>query len=370
LVLLLAGIAAYARQLRLGLVISHLSDQVNWGLYISNFMFVGGVAASAMVLVIAASLYGRSELRAAMLVGVCLSLAGVVMGAMFVQADLGRPDRIWHLLPVIGVYYFPWSMLAWDVLALNVYLVLSLCLAVALPYRRFRGSPAATPPLPRWVGMVVIAGLLFLLLVEASLFSGFVARPLWNTAVLVPRFLASAFVAGPALLLLILQVTQRTTGHGESEGATTLLSSVLRLAIQANLLLAGMEAFVQFYHPGPHTASARYLYFGLEGQTRLVAWNWGGIALAVFALAVLSVRGWRGRPLWLNLACGAAAVSVWIEKGMGLIWAGFIPSPMGEVMEYLPSLAEILVSVGIVAAGLIVFTFAAKVSLSLEDRSS
>jgi molybdopterin-containing oxidoreductase family membrane subunit len=218
--------------------------------------------------------------------------------------------------------------------------------------------------------MVAIAGLLFLLIVEAALFSGFVARPLWNTAVLVPRFVAAAFVAGPALLLLILQITQRATGHGESRGATTLLSTVLRLALQANLLLTAMEAFVQFYHPGPPTPSARYLYFGLDGQSRLVPWNWGGIALALFALAVLSFPAWRKRRFWLNLACVAAALSIWIEKGMGLIWAGFIPSPMGEVMEYLPSLAEILVSAGIVAVGLIVFTISAKISLSLERPSS
>jgi len=305
-----------------------------------------------------------------MSVSVSLSLAAVIMGALFVQADLGRPDRIWHLLPVIGVYYFPWSMLAWDVLALNVYLVLSLGLAVALPYRRYRGIDKPTSALPRWVGLLVIAGLLFLLLVEASLFSGFVARPLWNTAVLVPRFVASAFVAGPALLLLVLRVIGRVTGNGASPESSRLLTTVLWIALLANLLLTGMEAFVQFYHPGPHTIFAQYLYFGLDGQDRLVAWNWTGIGLAVFAAAVLTVPQWRARSLWLNLACAAAAAAVWIEKGAGLIWAGFTPSPMGEVMEYLPSLAEILVSLGIVAAGLIVFTVAAKVSLSLESSSS
>jgi len=367
LLLLLVGVAAYARQFRLGLVITHLSDQVAWGLYISNFMFLGGVAASAMVLVIACSLYGRSEMRSAMVVGVSLSLAAVVMGGLFVQADLGRPDRFWHLLPAIGVLYLPWSLLAWDVVALNAYLVLSLGFAIALPYRRFRDTVGEPGLLPRWTGLIAIAGLLFLLLVEAALFSGFVARPLWNTAVLVPRFLASAFVAGPAVLILILQVTQRTAGRGESPGVTGMLAAVLRIAVQANLLLTAVEAFVQFYQPGPATASARYLYFGLEGQTRLAAWNWAGIVLALFTVAVLSVPNWRARRLWLNLACAAAAVSVWIEKGMGLIWAGFIPSPMGEVMEYLPSLAEILVSVGIVAAGLILFTIVTKVALSLED---
>ena len=47
----------------------------------------------------------------------------------------------------------------------------------------------------------------------AFLYSGLAARPFWMTAILAPRFLASAFAAGPALLILLILVLRRTTGY-------------------------------------------------------------------------------------------------------------------------------------------------------------
>jgi molybdopterin-containing oxidoreductase family membrane subunit len=169
------------------------------------------------------------------------------------------------------------------------------------------------------------------------------------------------------LLVLLLQAADRLNSRSALPGALDLLVRALRLAVWAHVLLIGVEAFVHFYSPSEHGLAFRYQFFGLAGQDRMVPWNWSGLVLILFAMAVLTVPAWCSRRLWLNLACGAAALSAWIDKSMGLIWPGFVPSPMGEVVEYLPSWDEIVTSAGILAVGLIVFTISLKVSYAAEE---
>ena len=204
LAVLLAGIGVGARyyggQLVEGMVVTHLSDQVNWGLYIANFIFMGGVAAASIVLVIAAILYQREDVSQAALIGgdggVGIGRSPRYMSSLYILVDLGRPDRLWHMIPFIGRYNFPYSLLSWDALVLNVYLLFTLWLTGALLFRHYRGQGQAAPIMRRWVGVAAIAFVIGMVTVEAFLLSGYEARPFWNTAVLAPRFLAAAFVSG------------------------------------------------------------------------------------------------------------------------------------------------------------------------------
>ena len=84
------------------------------------------------------------------------------------------------------------------------------------------------------------------------------------------------------------------------------------------------------------------------------------------AAVILSVHKLRQTPRLLNLACGLAFVGIWIEKGMGLVVPGFIPTPLGEVFEYSPTVTELLVSLGIWSLGAMVFTVLAKATLAVQ----
>ena len=90
------------------------------------------------------------------------------------------------------------------------------------------------------------------------------------------------------------------------------------------------------------------------------------MALGVVAVTILSVPSLRRKRDFLNLACAMAVVEIWIEKGMGLVFPGFIPTPLGEIFEYLPSAIEIVVSLGILSIGLMVFTLIAKIAIPIE----
>ncbi len=369
LVVLLSGIGVgvmhYGDQLRTGMVVTHLSDQVNWGLYIANFIFMGGVAAASIVLVIAAILYKREDVSQAALMGVVVALSAVIMSSLYILVDLGRPDRLWHMIPFIGRYNFPYSLLSWDALVLNVYLLFTLWLTGTMLFKNYRGQAQGAPIMRQWVGIAAMVFVIGMVTVEAFLLSGYEARPFWNTAVLAPRFLAAAFVSGPAVIILVLQVVGWFDKQRATAPAIDLLAIIMQAALLFNLFLVGVEMFTHFYTQGEHSISAKYLYFGLKGFGRLVPWIWIAHGLGVVAVCLVLVRALRQRRVLLNIACLLAITEIWIEKTMGLVIPGFIPTSMGEIFEYMPAEAEIFISVGVLSIGLLVFTVLVKIALPI-----
>ncbi|MBI5775732.1 MAG: polysulfide reductase NrfD [Verrucomicrobia bacterium] len=503
----LLGLNAYAKQLVHGLIVTDMTDQVSWGVYIANFTFLVGVAAAAVMLVIPVYIYKNEELHDLVIFGELLAIAAILMCLAFVMVDLGRPDRFWHLIPGIGKFNFPGSLLSWDVIVLNGYLVLNIYVCAYLLYCRYCKQPPV-----KWLYLpVIFVGILWAIsihTVTAFLYVGLGGRPFWNSAIIGPRFLASAFTAGPALIILALQVVRRVTaraaengtgtaigseemasraatladfeelsrhfpeiaavpaeirqiclasamvleaspGHvflhqgtkgsdaffvlagrvsvnredsgrirtvrtliaGEQFGEISALASsprtatataeeparVLRVSSEAvrqlmktpvvgriirsrmhdrlmisdralltlrsivqvsmliNVFLLLNEVFKEFYTGNLHVAASQYLYFGLHGHHALVPWIWTAIACNLIALVLLVLPVSRSLK-WLDVACVLAIVGIWIEKGMGLVIPGFVPSPLGEIVEYSPTLNETLVCFGIWAFGLLCYT--------------
>ncbi len=359
------GLYCYAGQVERGLVVTGMSDQVSWGLYISNFAFLVGIAAAAVLLVIPAYIFHRADVKQVVLLGEALAVAAVVAAMMFVLVDLGGPERAWHIVPFIGRFNWPTSMLAWDVVVLNGYLALNLALPAWVLYCRYTGRE---PDMRLYFPAVVLAMFWAISIhtVTAFLFSASSARPFWNTSLLGPRFIASAFVSGPALIIGALQSIRRTTDHPVPQSAIDLLALTMTVALQISLFFIGVELFTDFYNESGHAASLRYLFLGLDGLGALRPWIWSALAMNAVAVVLLSFHRTRRAPLTLNIACVLAFTGIWIEKGMGLVVPGFIPTPLGEVFEYSPTWREIGVSVGIWAFGAIVFILLAKAGIAIE----
>jgi len=359
------GLVTYALQLRDGLVVTGMSDQVSWGFYISNFAFLVGIAAAAVLLVIPAYLFHRADIKSVVLLGEGLAVAAVTCAMMFVLADLGHPERAWHLLPFIGRFNWPSSLLAWDVLVLNGYLALNIALPLYVHFCHWRG---AQPVFRRYFPWVVVAMFWAISIhtVTAFLFSANAGRPFWHTALLGPRFIASAFVSGPALIILVLQAIRRFSDYPVKQTVIDTLAVIMTTALQISLFFVVAELFTDFYNETTHAGSIRYLFFGLDGLSGLRAWIWTALVLNLVAVAILSINPLRRATTPLNVACVLAFIGIWIEKGMGLVVPGFIPTPLGEVFEYTPTLRELLVAAGIWAFGGIVFTLLAKASIAIE----
>ncbi len=355
------GLVAYVHQFREGLIVTAMTDQVSWGAYIANFTFLVGMAAAAVMLVIPAYVYDNKPLKEVVIYGELLAIAAITMCILFVVVDLGRPDRMWHMLPGVGRLNFPWSVLAWDVIVLNVYLLLNGFLVLYTLYAKFVGRHTNKRVyIP--VVFTAIVWAFSIHTVTAFLYSGLVARPYWNSAILAPRFLASAFSAGPCFMILALQIIRKNLNVPVRPEALKTLRQIVTVAALANLFLLGSEIFTEFYAASLHAASAHYLFFGLHGHSVLVPYIWSAIAAESIAVLIFIVPRLHSNPILLNVACCLTFVGVWVEKGMGLIIPGFVPSPLGEVVDYSPSFVEFAVSAGIWATGLLVYTLLVKIA--------
>ncbi|HSU56270.1 MAG TPA: NrfD/PsrC family molybdoenzyme membrane anchor subunit [Candidatus Dormibacteraeota bacterium] len=368
-VLVLVGLNAYCKQFANGLITTGMSDQVSWGVYISNFTFIVGIAAAAAMVVIPVYIYNNEELHDLVIFGELLAVAAILMCLAFVTVDLGRPDRFWHLIPGIGKFNFPHSMLAWDVIVLNGYLLLNVHICGYLIYCRYSGRKPS-----KWFYIpfvfIAIVWAISIHTVTAFLYVGLGGRHFWNSAIVGPRFLASAFTAGPALIILALQVIRRVTAYHITDKALFTLRGIVQVSMLINVFLLLNEVFKEFYSKSKNISSSTYLFFGLEGHHALVPWIWTAVTfnlIAMFLLILPLTRSLR----FLNVACVLAIVGIWIEKGMGLVVPGFIPTPLGEIVEYSPSLNETFVCLGIWAFGFLAYTIFLRMSVPiLQGRLS
>ncbi len=364
LVLMAIGAAAYVQQLNQGLALTAMTDQVSWGFYISNFTFLVGVAAAAVLLVIPAYVYHWKPIKEIAVLGELLAISAIVMCLLFVTVDIGRPDRFWHLIPGIGILNFPSSLLAWDVIVLNGYLILNLVIAVYILYnmyyRREPNKSFTTPLL-----LLSIPAAISIHTVTAFLYNGLGARPFWNASILAPRFLASAFCSGPAFMILVFLLIRRYTRFNIKDEAIHKIAELIAYAMFINLFLLGAEIFKEYYTDTLHLAPMKYLFQGLHGHSALVPWIWTALLFNISAFLIFLVPETRKNHVTLVLGCILIFIGVYIEKGMGLIIPGFVPDVLHEIYEYSPTGIELLVTAGIWATGFFVFTMLLRVAIPI-----
>ncbi len=362
--LIASGVLAYAHQVQAGLAVTAMRDQVSWGFYIGNFTFLVGVAAAAVILVIPAYVYDWKPIRQVVVYGELLAVSAIIMCLLFVLVDLGRPDRFWHLFPIVGHLNFPSSILAWDVLVLNLYFIVNFVVVTHILYRAFTGRPYVKSLVVPLV-LLSIPMAVGIHTVTAFLYNGLAARPYWNSSILAPQFLASAFCSGPAILLFVLQLLRRFTRFEIHDEAIWKIAELMAYAMFLNLFLHGAEAFKEYYSDTHHLLYTRYWYQGIGEHRTLVPFAWSALALNLIAFLLFIVPAARRHWLTLNIGCFATYAGVYIEKGMGLIIPGLTPDTLGEIYEYYPTLTELRVAAGIFALGFLVFTLMLRVAVPI-----
>jgi molybdopterin-containing oxidoreductase family membrane subunit len=361
--LLVVGIggACYAYQFREGLGITGMSRDVIWGFYIAQFTFLVGVAASAVMVVLPYYLHNYKEFGRITILGEFLAVSAVIMCMLHIFVDLGQPMRGLNIVlhPTLN------SVMFWDMVVLGVYLLLNLMIG----WTTLDCERNGVPP-PRWVKPLIYLSIPWAVsihTVTAFLYCGLPGRSFWLTAILAPRFLASAFASGPALLILLCLLVRRLTRFDPGANAIRKLAVIVTYAAILNIFLILLEFFTAFYSGIPgHAQGLRYLYFGYEGHSALVPWMWFSTLLALAAIAMLLGPGRRNQPV-LAAACVMVFASTWIDKGLGLLMGGFAVTPMETVADYVPTVPEVLISLGIYGVGALILTFLYKIAVTVKE---
>jgi len=361
--LALIGVYYYIQQFQFGLGLTGLNRDVSWGLYIGQFTFLVGVAASAVMLVIPYYLHDFKKFGKILILGEFLAISAVTMCILFIFVDMGQPMRIMNVVlhPTLN------SVMFWDSVVLSGYLAINLLVGwVTLGADRKGIAP------PKWIRFFIYLSIPWAVsihTVTAFLYAGLPARHFWLSAVMAARFLASAFAAGPALLIILALIVRKVTKFDPGKEPIQAVGKIVTYAMFANVFLLGLEFFTAFYSGIPgHSLPFKYLYVGLDGHTELVPLMWTSTILAVLALVMLVFPSIRKKEGMLALACGSLFISLWIDKGFGLIIGGFVPNPFEEVHPYWPTMPEVLITLGVWAIGFLVLSMLYKIAVSVRER--
>jgi len=364
---LLGGIGigglAFLVQFTEGLTVTDMSRDVPWGFYIAQLTFLVGVAASAVMVVTPYYLHDYKAFGKITVLGEFLAISAVVMCLCFVMVDVGQPQRGLNIF----LHPSPTSILFWDATVLFGYLGLNVLIA-----RITLGAENKGVAPPKWIKPLIILSIPWAFsihTVTAFLYSGLGARPFWLTAILAPRFLASAFAGGPALLILLCLIVRTVTRWDPGMKAILTLSKIVAWAMCMNVFFIALELFTALYSDMPeHVKHFEYMWFGLDGNTALVPWMWLSASLAVVALFSLLVPQIRTHPVGLVVACVTVISSIWIDKGLGMVVTGFVPNPLGRVTEYWPTIWEIAISVGIYSGGALILLLLYKIGIAVREE--
>jgi molybdopterin-containing oxidoreductase family membrane subunit len=357
------GAVSYLYQFTRGLGITGMGRDVSWGLYIGQFTFLVGIAASGVMLVLPYYLHDYKKFGKLTILGEFLAVSAVVMCMLFIFVDMGQPRRIMNVM----LHPTPNSILFWDSMVLSGYLLLNIVIGWTV-----LGAERKLMPPPKWVKPLIIISIIWapsIHTVTAFIYAGLPGRHFWLSAIMAARFLASAFASGPALLILLAIILRKVTKFDAGKEAIQTLSKFVTYFMITNVFFLGLEMFTALYsHIPGHVDPFRYLYVGIDGYDKFVPLMWTSAAMAVVALGILVIPGLRRNETLLPVACVAVFLSLWIDKGFGLVVGGFVPNPFEKVTEYWPTLPESLITLGVWAAGFLVLTVLYKIATSVKEE--
>ncbi|BHH82161.1 sulfate reduction electron transfer complex DsrMKJOP subunit DsrP [Desulforhopalus sp. 52FAK] len=363
------GAICYLRQFFTGMGMTGMGRDLTWGLYISQFTFLVGVAAGGLMLVLPYYIHDYKAFGKITILGEFLAIGALIICLMFIMADIGQPLRglnmVWHPTPN--------SMLFWDMVVLWGYLILNgLCGWVILTAERKQVKP------PKWIYIFVYTSIPFAVsihTVTAMLYCGLPGRHFWLTAITAPRFLASAFAAGPSIIVIACLIMKRVANFDAGKEAINKITTIIMYAAIVNAFFVLLEFFVGYYSNIPgHMHSLQYLFFGLEHHghvyNNLVPFMWTSVICCFGALAVfgyMKISKVYNEAL-IGLACAATFIALYLDKGLGFVMGGLVVSPLHEINEYVPTANEIGITLGIWATGFLIVTLLYKIAIGVHHE--
>ena len=350
---------SYQQLIAKGMVVTGFTDQISWALYEGSFVFLIGVAAAAVTVVFPYYVYNYKPLKNAVLIGEMLAVTAIIMVMVFIIYHMGRPDRSWHMIPIIGIFNWPDSLLTWDVVVLNGYLGLNLICAFYSMFKRYTGQPLNEKFYMTFV-YISIVWAFSIHTVTAFMLSTMASRPMWFHSIMPIKFISTAFTGGPALIIVALLTVRKHTRLEIPDEAINMLSQIVVWCLGIALFLLLSEIVTELYPSTEESFQLKYALFGMFGLTKLVPWSWASFIMMIGSFVLLLIPRVRKNYTVLPIICVSLFIGIWIDKGYVLTVAGMIPSPLGEFSEYTPTWIEIFILAGNWAIGFMIFTILVK----------
>ncbi|PID76568.1 MAG: menaquinol oxidoreductase [Deltaproteobacteria bacterium] len=363
------GWLCYFRQYAFGMGMTGMGRDITWGLYISQFTFLVGVAAGGLMLVLPYYIHDYKAFGRMTILGEFLAIASLIICLMFIMADIGQPLRGLNMV----FHPTPNSMLFWDMIVLWGYLILNaLCGWVILTAEKKGVKP------PKWIYIFVYISIPFAVsihTVTAMLYCGLPGRHFWLTAITAPRFLASAFAAGPSLIIIACIIMKRVANFDVGEKPIKKLTVIIMYAALINTFFILLEFFVGWYSNIPgHKHSLQYLFFGLEHHghvyNNLVPFMWTATLALVAGLGMLGFMKLKDiySEKMIAISCAAIFFALWADKGLGFVFGGLVVNPLHQVVEYYPTFNEIAIALGIWSTGALIVTLLYKIAIKVDQE--
>lgn len=382
-VIVAAGLAAFAYQFANGLVVTGLRNTMMWGNYILFFMFFVGLSAGGLIVASAGRLFGVSAFKPITRLAVVEATIAVMLAGIFIIPDLGRPERVLNIL----LYANLSSPMVWDITIVVAYTVLSMSyvwlytredLARRRSWLAFgtgvsEREHARDERLKSALAWVALPAAILLHSITAWIFGLQISRTFWYSAIMAPLFIASALVSGLALVILLALALRRLRRIEFDDRLVSYLGALLAVFVVVEAFFVGSEFLTAAYPGVPDDATpiARLL----SGAYAPLFWTEFIVGLAI-PFVILAVRGMRRRPALVAAASGLAVVGIFVHR-LNLLLNGLsyvpIPLPPGVAIGapqvntpqsfaayhwYVPTAVEWLIVAGVLAFGALLFTLA------------
>lgn len=380
------GAFAYVRQLKHGLVVTHMRDYVSWGIYISNFVFFVAISLVGSLITAIFRLANVKWATPLTRIAEIIAVSAIVFASLIIIVDMGRPERLLNLFTHGRIQ----SPIMWDVIVISTYFCISLLLLyfpllpdlkILLQFKdrgskwmqklyRFQGSfwkgtPQQFKISERAITIlcITIIPVAFCIHTVTSWLFATTYRPGWDSTNFGAYFISGAFLVGAGGVVVAMYVFRRyyrlekyiTELHFEKMGRIVVMLSLLYLYFNVNEYLVPA-----FKMKKPEEAHLTQLFTG-----EFAPMFWFAIFTGMIIPIVILLFKKGRKPLPMFVAGVMIVVGAWFKRYLIVTPTLLHPFlPMQDVPEsyrhYFPSWEEWAIAIGSLAGALLVITFFAR----------
>lgn len=376
----LTGFGALGYQLVNGLGVTGMNNSVSWGLYITMFMFFVGLSAGGLIVSSSATVFDIPSFKVVAKPATILSTVCIIVAGAFIMIDIGSPFRVLNLI----LHSQFKSPLMWDVCIITLYL------SINIIYLYLMTRPKQNKKMLKIMSSIALPIAILVHSITAWIFGLQIAREGWHSALMAPLFVASALDSGLALLIIVLVLLIKYKVFFVEKKLITSLAGLLVTCVAVDAYFVFSEILTMLYPQ--EEAVLHVLNEMLKGS--MAPFFWGEVILGfVIPLAILLFKKNREKTSLVIfssvlIVIGVFFKRVWllftsfiyphVDGAPGITLGSYTPSESPNVFpnfwtlhgQYTPTLIELMIVVGMISFGALLFIYLSRRILIDQKKQS